>query len=129
MSIEENKATAIRIINEVWSEGNLDVIDELVADDYVYHTPIEGDIHGPEGLKQNVTLYRTALPDLWFTVEDVMAEGNKVVIRWSAGGTRKGELLGSPATGKQNTSTGITITRFMDGKAVEDWSNWDDVLG
>ena len=125
MSAEENKAIVLKMLDEVWSQGNMDLIDEHVSEDYVYHEPYAGDVHGPEGLKQVVMMYRNGYPDLTFTCDDIIAEGDKVVNRWSCGGTHKGELMGIPPTGKETTTFGVNIARFKDGKVVEEWSAWD----
>jgi steroid delta-isomerase-like uncharacterized protein len=124
MSTEENKALSRRLIEEVWNQGKLAVIDELVAPNYVDHDPT-GPIHGPEGFKQFVSMYLTAYPDTHFTIEDQIAEGDTVVTRWTARGTHKGPLMGIPPTGKQVTVTGISIGRVVNGKTVEGWSNYD----
>jgi steroid delta-isomerase-like uncharacterized protein len=128
MSSEKNKAIARRAIDEIWSQGKLDVADEIYADDYVYHEVAAGEISGREGLKQVVAMYRSAYPDLMFTVNDAIAEGDKVVLRWKAEGTHKGELMGIPATGKRTTAEGINIIRYESGMAVEEWTHWD-VMG
>ena len=125
MSAKENKALALRALDEVWSKGDLDVVDELVDDSYVYHEPYAGEIRGREGLKQVVTMYRTAYPDLQFKSKDLIAEGDKVANRWKAAGTHQGELMGIPATGKRTSVTGVNIIRYEGGKAVEEWSSWD----
>ena len=125
MSAEDNKAIARRSFDEIWNKGNLAVVDEVTAANYVAHDPTSPDLKGPEGLKQFVNLYRAAFPDIRLTVEDQIAEGDQVVSRWTARGTHKGELQGIPPTGKQGTVTGITITRYAGGKAVEAWTNWD----
>ena len=124
---EENKLIARRVPEEVFGKGNLDVIDELVADDFVNHDPsIPPEVPGgPEGLKMFAQVYITAFPDLKIKVDDQVAEGDKVVSRWSASGTHEGELMGIPATGKQSEVTGITIDRIVGGKIVESWNNWD----
>lgn len=80
---------------------------------------------GREGFKQFVLMYRSAFPDMHITIEDQIAEGDKVVSRWTARGTHQGELMGIPPTGKQATVTGINIERFANGKFVEEWSNFD----
>lgn len=121
----ENKALSRRLIEDVWNKGNLTVIDELTADNYVSHDPSAPEIRGRDGFKQLISMYRTAFPDIRFSIEDQIAEGDKVMTRWSARGTHKGALMGSPPTGKQATVTGITITRIVGGKAVEAWTNWD----
>lgn len=125
---EANKEAYRRINQEAWSQGQLDVVDEFVAPEYVYHEPALGDIPGPEGLKQAIMMYRMAYPDLNFTIDDVIGEGDLVAIRWSAAGTQKGELMGIPATGLETTSVGINIARFEADKIVEEWSSWD-VMG
>jgi steroid delta-isomerase-like uncharacterized protein len=126
--MEANKETYRRINQEAWSQGQMAVVDEFVADDYVYHEQALGDFHGPDGLKQSIMAYRTAYPDLQFTVDDIMVEGNLVVARWSANGTHEGELFGIPATGLKTTTYGINLARFnAEGKIVEEWSSWDSM--
>jgi steroid delta-isomerase-like uncharacterized protein len=124
---EENKALTRRSW-EIGSEGSLetlgDALQEVYADDIVMHEPDE-DVRGIEGLKQYVSMIRSALPDLHLTLEDDIAEGNKVVSRWAAQGTHRGELMGIAPTGNQVAITGITIHRIEDGKIVEEWENWD----
>ena len=122
---EENKAIASRGFEEVYNQGNLDLIDEIYAADYVGHIAGSPDIYGPEGLKQFVSMSRTAFPDVQLTIEDQIAEGDKVVTRWSSTGTHKGELMGIPLTGVQVTVTGIRISRITGGKILEDWTSWD----
>lgn len=124
MSVEANKVNNRRFYEEVWNGGNLAVIDELVASNAVFRDPATT-LHGPEGFKQYVTMYRTAFPDTHFTIEDEIAEGEKVVTRWTARGTHKGELQGIPPTGKQVAVTGIVINQLSNGKVVEGWSNFD----
>ena len=115
-----------RIIEEIFGAGNYDVADELVAADAKGHDPARPEpTVGPEGLKESARGYRGAFPDLKLTVEQVVAEGDHVAVRWSARGTHKAELFGIAATGKQSTVTGITIDRWMNGKVVESWTNWD----
>jgi steroid delta-isomerase-like uncharacterized protein len=126
MSVEENKAIALRGIEEVWNQGNLDAADEIYATDYVYHDPGNpAGWHGLEGIKQAVSTYRAAYPDLHFTVEDIVAEGDKVVVRWTGVGTHNGELMGIPPTGKLVATPGLNLIRYKEGKAVEEWSGWD----
>ncbi len=128
MSAEENKALVRRDLEEVWSQGKLDVIDEIFAADYVGHMPGSPDIHGPEEDKQYVTIYRIAFPDMQLTIEEMIAEGDKVAVRWTFTGTHKGELMGIPPTGVQVAMTGISIGRFAGGKFVEGW-DYADALG
>lgn len=126
---EANKEAYRRLNQEGWSQGQLAVVDEVVAPGYVYHEPVLGDIPGLEGLKQTIMSYRTAYPDMQFTIDEMIAEGDLVAMRWSAAGTQQGELMGIPATGLATTSVGINMARFdADGKIVEEWSSWD-VMG
>lgn len=122
---EENKAIARRIFEEVWNQGNLDVADEILDASHVAHGRGGELPTGPEGFKQFVSIYLSAFPDTQFTIEDQIAEEDKVVTRWTAHGTHKGELMGIPATGKQVVVTGISINHFVGGKIVEAWDNWD----
>ncbi len=122
MSVEENKAIFRRIVEEGFNKGNLAIVDELVATDHVNHTD---NVRGPEEYKQFITVYRTAFPDLHMTVEDQIAEGDKVVNRWTSRGTHKGDLMGIPPTGKQTTVTGMYVARIIGGKIVEEWGNFD----
>lgn len=92
---EENKAIVRRWV-EAFNEGNVDAVDELVTDSYVRHDPNSPEVRGPEEEKQLIAMYRSAFPDLHFTVEDMVAEGDKVVIRVGIRATHKGELLGIP---------------------------------
>ena len=120
---EQNKAIMRRIYDEVFNAGNLAVVDEIVATDVIEH---EGDAQGSEGLKQTVTMFRTAFPDLQFSVDDMIAEGDKVASRIMMRGTHKGEFMGIPATGKTVAIEGIDIIRFANGKAVEHWGVFDN---
>jgi steroid delta-isomerase-like uncharacterized protein len=128
MSAEENKAAMRRIPLEAFNEGNLDVADALFTADYIEHLPLPpGWPTGIAGFKQFVTSLRAAFPDFQYTVEDEIAEGDKVVLRLTAQGTHLGELFGIPATGKHATWTEIHIARSADGKLVEHWANLDQL--
>ncbi len=124
MSATTNKDIVRRLGVEPW-EGNLDVIDELVAPDYVGHDPAQPDLHGPDGVKGFITSYLAGFPDGRITIEEQLAEGDLVATRWTGRGTHQGELMGIPATGKQVTVSGLTLSRLQNGKVVEEWSNWD----
>lgn len=125
---EQNKTLVCRAVEEVWNQGNYAVVDELVASDLVVHasTPA-GEIHGPEGVKQFYASLREAFPDIHFTIEDQIAEGDRVVTRWTARATHTGEFQGIPPTGKQGRLTGIDIDRIANGKVVECWPNADEL--
>ncbi len=124
---EENKALARRSW-ELVTEGSLDILEdalaEVYADDFILHEAGE-DIVGIEGLTQFVSMIRSAIPDIRVTLEDDVAEGDKVVSRWRAQGTHQGELMGIAPTGNEVAITGITIHRIEEGKIVEEWENWD----
>jgi steroid delta-isomerase-like uncharacterized protein len=123
---EQNKMLVRRGIEEIYNRGNLAVVDEVAARDFVIHLP-DADIHGPDGAKQYVAALRGAFPDLHIAIDDQVAEGDKVVTRWSARGTHTGAFQGIPPTGKQGRMTGIDIDRIADGKVVECWVNSDDL--
>jgi steroid delta-isomerase-like uncharacterized protein len=127
MSAEENKAVARREIQELFNHnGNLDAAEEIYAADYVGHDPTTGDIRGAEGAKQFAAAYRQTFPDLESTIEDQVAEGDKVVSRFSARGTHQGETEDfGPPTGNRVEVSGITIERFEGGKITEDWTQYD----
>jgi steroid delta-isomerase-like uncharacterized protein len=121
---EENKDLARRS----WeAANNPDLIEEIYPPDFVWHEP-DQDIRGYEQAKQFIAMYTTAFPDLNATVEDVIAEGDKVVTRWTIRGTHQGEIEEfGPPTGKQAELQGISIHRIADGKIVEEWNRYDNL--
>jgi steroid delta-isomerase-like uncharacterized protein len=122
----DTKAISRRFLEEAFNSGKLDVVDELVAPEFVNHdAALPEPTVGIEAAKASINGYREAFPDLRLTVEQQLAEGELVTTRWSARGTHQGELMGMAATGKQATVTGITIDRIVDGRLVESWTNWD----
>lgn len=132
-SIEANKTVARRVADEVWNQGNMAAVDDLFTATTVTHgrTTAE-DIQGAEGFKQYVTKLRTTFPDLHLTIEDQIAEADKVANRFTMHGTQKGELpMGPgntiPATGTEVTVTGIVINRLENGKIAETWVNVDQL--
>ena len=127
MSVEENKTDTRRAIEEFWNQGKIELLDEFWAPNYINHDPTNPEVRDLEGFKQWVIAARAAFPDLNVTIDDLIAEGDKVVTRWTVRGTQKGEFGKIPATGKQVTFTGITISRFADGKTVESWWSDDDL--
>ena len=121
-----NQNVVRRLFEEVWNKGNLQVTDDLFTLNYSHHDSSTPDVgRGPESEKKRATLYRTAFPDLRLTVEDIIAEGETVVARWSCRGTHKGDLNGIAPTGKHVNITGISIARFTNGKMSEGFVNWD----
>ena len=126
MSAEENKAVVRRFLDEVFGGGNLEIVDEIFAPDYVLHDPaMPGEVSGTEGIKQYVSMYRGAYPDTHFTIEEQISEGDHVVTRWTGQGTHRGELLGIAPTGKLVTVTGIEFDRVSGGRIEETWVNYD----
>jgi steroid delta-isomerase-like uncharacterized protein len=123
---EQNKARIRRVIEEAYSRGDLSVVDEVAASDMIIHASSQ-DIHGREGAKQFVTMFRTAFPDLHFTIEDQIAEGDMVVTRWTARGTHKGSFQGVAATGREVRLNGTDIDRMTNGKVVECWAHVDEL--
>jgi predicted ester cyclase len=126
MSFEKNKALARRYQEEVWGKGNLALIDELVAADFVDHSLPTGMDPGFAGAKTAVQGALDAFPDGQWTVEDLIAEGDKVVIRWKMQATHD-EFRGIAPVGKPVTVAGITILRIANGKIAERWVNWDSL--
>ena len=127
MSTEQNKAAARRITEEAWNKGNLGILEEYVSPGAVHHDPNNPIAPGPQGLKQLISMYRSAFPDLHFAIEQEIADGDYVVERVVATGTQRGDLPALPATGKRASVTAIVINRFKDGKIVEDWAISDQL--
>jgi predicted ester cyclase len=128
MSVEEYKTFIRRFYEEVFNKRNLATIDDFIAPDHVDHTLPAGFPVGPEGTKQAIGMTLSGFPDLHITIEDMIAEGDKVVIRFTTHGTQQGALGSIPPTGKQVAVSTIEITRMAGGKIVEDWG-LDDRLG
>ncbi len=124
MSTEDNKALVRRFYEEVFNMRNLALVDQLCTTNHIFHNP-PMTLHGREEFKQYLSLYITAFPDARFTVENEIAEGDRVVSRYTFRGTHQGELMGIPPTGKQVTVTGIIINRIVNGQSEEGWLNFD----
>ncbi len=127
MSLEKNKALARRYQEEVWGKGDLALIDELVAADFIDHSLPAGMDPSFTGARRAVKGALDAFPDGQWTVEDLIAEGDKVVIRWKMQATHEHEFRGIAPGGKPVTITGITILRIAGGKIAERWVNWDSL--
>lgn len=121
---ERNKA-AVRGVFETLEHGDLDALDAIISSDYVLHDPSEpGEVRGLEGAKQMVEAYRTGF-GLRVKVEQQIADGDFVVTRYTSRGRHNTEFMGFPPTGRDVTVGGICISRFRDGKIVEEWEVWD----
>ena len=125
MSTEQNKSIVRRWVEEGWNKGNLAVIDQLYAPNYVEHGIQPETVNSSEALKQEVRMFLTGVPDLHISIDDLIAEGDKVVWRGIWKGTQTGPFMGIPATGKTATMTAIVIFRLENSRIVEGWVNID----
>lgn len=128
MSESENLELAREFTEEVWGGGNLEVIDDYLADDFKMGLTVPGMGTDREAYKQLAGMLQSAFPDLETSIDDTFASGNRVVQRWTASGTHEGELFGAPATGKPASFAGISIYEIEDGKIQQDWTV-SDMLG
>ena len=120
----QGKALVRRMYEEVWNSGNLDVVEEICASDYRGIGPY-GNEFGPEAVKRGVASRRAAFPDLHVTIEELLAEGDKVAARLTFAGTHAGPFQGIEATGKKVRWSGIWIYRIAHGRLVERWHSYD----
>ena len=127
MSARGLKAIVRRNNDEFWNQEDMAVADEIIASDYVRHMPNGRDIRGREGIRQEVAAFHKAFADLQFSLEDVIAEGDKVAARFTGRGTHKGEFTGIPPTGKVVQYGAIVICRIAKGKIVESWAQEDSL--
>lgn len=118
MSIETNKQVVRNLYEDVLSQGNLALIDQLVSPEMLNHNGLGGQ----EGFKQTVMMLRTAFPDIQYRVDDIIAENDKVVVRWTFHGTHLGPFEGREPTGRQVTNRAIAIFRLQEGQVVERWA-------
>jgi predicted ester cyclase len=120
-----------RMLEEAFSEGKFELVDQLIAPEAVNHdpaTPAElRALRGAEVLRRTASMYRAAFPDLRLVVDDVISAGDKVVLRWHSEGTHRGDLAGLAPTGARASVTGISIDRWQAGKVVESWAEWDNL--
>ena len=123
---EQNKAFVRRNFAEIWSKGNLDLVDQMWSPDCTFHDVYHPEIvQGREALKGYIGIVRAGFPDFAFRVDDQITEGDTVVTRWTLSGTHQGEFLGIPPTGKRVTGVGATISHVRDGHIVDAVSIWD----
>lgn len=116
-----NKAVYRRFIDEVFNAGRIEMLDEILAPEYVFHDAPEGGPTGAEAVKNSVTMFRKALGDFKITIEDIIAEGDKCSIRSTMRGVHQAELFGIPATGNKVEVSGLTMVTVRDGQIVESW--------
>jgi steroid delta-isomerase-like uncharacterized protein len=126
-TMTEREALARRFFEDAFTDGRLEVLDEVMSDDFEQHDPqvSSGGLRGPAVARQTIKTYREAFPDVRFTIDDVIEQRDRVVIRWTAKGTHDGELNGLAPTGRSVTVTGISIQRVAGARVVEAWTNWD----
>lgn len=127
MSTEENKATIRRYIEEAWNKGNVAIIDELMASSYARYMAGSTLPLDREGQKQRIKGFLNAFPDFRLTIEDLVAEADKVVFRMTGRGTHHGAFMGIAPTGRSVAISIIDIARFTNGKVIEHWGNRDDL--
>jgi len=129
MIAEDNQTLVRSAFEDIWDNGTLARVDEVLSSSFVRHGPtsLEGDITGREGVKQLVTMYRTAFPDLKVPIEQQVVQGNLVVTRWTARGTHGGDLQGIPPSGKRIAVQGIVIDRIENGQIQEEWAVYDSL--
>jgi steroid delta-isomerase-like uncharacterized protein len=121
-----NKAIVQRLYEEVWNERKFEVIKAIISPSHALQAPnISGSSIGPEAYKRNVLAFLAGFPDLRWTIEDTIAEKDKVVACWTISGTHKGDYMGIPATNKKVSVDGITIHNIANGKIMDSYSNWD----
>jgi predicted ester cyclase len=118
MSIETNKQVVRSLYEDVFNKGNLAVIDQLVSSSMINHNGLQGQ----EGFKQTVMMLRTAFPDIQYSVDDIIAENDKVVVRWTFHGTHLGPFEGREPTGRQVTNRAIAIFRLQEDRVIERWA-------
>ena len=126
MVIEENKALVRRFVEDVINGSHPAALDELLSESYAYHAP-GMEIVGSEGIRQVFGMLRSAFPDWHEDVEDLIAEGDRVVFRVTGRGTHQGEFQGIPPSGRPVTVSGTDIVRVEEGKLAEHWANFDQL--
>ena len=124
MSEQNNEAVVRRFVGEVINDGDYAVLPELVSSDYVYRSPGQ-ELRGHKALEALFNAYRSGLPDLKVTIDDLIESANKVVISITLTGAHTGDLMGIPATGRQLAVQGMVLTRFEDGRIAEEWEILD----
>ena len=128
MSAEESNKVIMRRFWDAWEQDNVDLLEELLAPEYINHTLAAPDLPpGPEGVKEVVSMFHSAMPDLRVVIEDMIAVDDKVATRYALEGTHEGELFGVAPTGKRLSIKSITLERVSDGKIREHWRITDEM--
>ena len=123
----ENKATVQHLYEQLFNRGNLPVADEVIAPDFINHNTPPGSNRGPASMRQLITMLSTAFPDMHYTIEELVAEGDTVVARVTVSGTHRGPFQGIPPTGRSFRQDQMHFIRFRDGKVVEHRAVRDDL--
>jgi len=124
--IEDNKQMVHRFMDECWNLGKMESLHEMVARDCRIHDPAFPSLtSGSESLARHIAVCRNGFPDMYFTIDDTIAERNEVVIHWTASGTHRGEFLGVQATNRNASVSGTSIFRIDDSMIVEMWADWN----
>lgn len=124
--LDDNKAIARKVYEDCWNRGKVNEVDELYSTACRYHDPVFPSLGpGTESMRRHIQNCRTAFPDLTFSIEDMIAEKEEVVVHWTGHGTQRGQFLGVPATNRKASVSGTSIFRFKNGKIVEQWSDWN----
>ena len=127
MSIEENKSIARRYIEDLWGKGNLALLDHLISEIFINHSPALNESPGVDGINERIDAFHNAFSYLEFIIEDLVSEEDKIAIRGLFQGIHTGEFMGAPPTGQQVIMTWIIILRIEDGKITDRWANMDDL--
>jgi steroid delta-isomerase-like uncharacterized protein len=128
VNLDNNRAVVRRAVEEIWNKGDLFLVPEVYAPDFVSHQhshPNMGDVRGLGSLQTFLSEFREAFPDFHDTIDDQVAEGEKVVTRVTSSGTHRGTFMGLQPTNKHVSWMAISIDRIQDGKIVEEWGSWD----
>ena len=122
----DNKAIVRRLYEEVWNKRRLELVDEIISPSHALHDPNLTDSSvGPDAYKRQVSRFISGIPDLRFTIEDIVDEKEKLAVAWTISGTHTGEFMGIPATNKKVYVEGITINHIVDGKIMDSYISWD----
>lgn len=125
-AVEQNRQMGMRMTRDIWNQGKLEVVDELLSNDYVGHVPNQpGPVRGPDGFKQMVQSFRTAMPDLRLNVNDQIITSDRLVLYWTATGTNTGPMGEIPPSNNAVSVEGVTILRIAGGKIVQEWEVFD----
>jgi len=122
----DNRAIILRLYEEAWNKRKMEVIKELISPSHALQAPnLSGSAVGPEAYQGQILRFLGGFPDLRFTIEDTIAEKDKVVACWTFSGTHKGDFMGVPPTSRKVSVEGMTIHHLADGKIMDSYTNWD----